>query len=111
MYVKRVLVPFGEYVPWRGQPGRLPPLQAIPRDGISGPGPQVFNIDGVPVGPVTCYESIFPGLVRDQVRAGAQVLVVSTNTASFGRTPASRQHLAFSQRDERRSWAGPRLVA
>ncbi|MGH8888065.1 MAG: nitrilase-related carbon-nitrogen hydrolase [Egibacteraceae bacterium] len=41
----------------------------------------MFAIDGVRIGPVTCYESIFPAVVRDQVRAGA----------------ASRQHLAFSQ--------------
>ena len=33
----------------------------------------------------------------DQVDAGAQVLVVSTNNASFGRSAASAQHLAFSQ--------------
>lgn len=97
IYDKRVLVPFGEYVPWRPVLGGLAPLQAIPTDGVPGDRPHTFVIDGVPVGPITCYESIFPGLVRDQVRAGAQVLVVTTNNASFGRTPASRQHLAFSQ--------------
>ncbi len=97
VYDKRVLVPFGEYVPWRSLLGGLPPLQAIPSDGVPGSGAKVFEIGGAPIGPVTCYESLFPGLVRDQVRAGAQVLVVSTNNASFGRTPASRQHLAFTQ--------------
>ena len=97
IYDKRILVPFGEYVPARSLLGGLPPLAAIPTDGVPGEGPGVFDIDGVRIGPVTCYESLFPRLVRGQVRAGAQVLVVSTNNASYGRTPASRQHLAFSQ--------------
>ena len=96
-YDKRILVPFGEYVPWRSVLGGLPPLAAVPTDGVPGDRAFVFDIGGVKVGPVTCYESLFPDLVRDQVRAGAQVLVVSTNNASYGRTPASRQHLAFSQ--------------
>ena len=97
VYDKRILVPFGEYVPWRSLLGGLPPLQAIPNDGVAGTEPTVFTVDDAVIGPVTCYESIYPELVRDQVRAGANVLVVSTNNASFGRTPASRQHLAFSQ--------------
>ena len=97
VYDKRVLVPFGEYVPWRWLFGGLPPLQAIASDGVPGTEPTVFTVGDAVIGPVTCYESIYPRLVRDQVRAGANVLVVSTNNASFGRTPASRQHLAFSQ--------------
>lgn len=97
VYDKRILVPFGEYVPLRALLGGLPPLRAIPSDGVVGTEPKVFDIDGAIVGPVTCYESLFADLVRDQVRAGAQVLVVSTNNASFGRTAAAPQHLAFSQ--------------
>lgn len=97
VYDKRILVPFGEYVPWRAVLGNLPPLTAIPSDAVPGREPKVFDINGALVGPVTCYESLFPGLVRDQVREGAQVLIVSTNNASFGRTWASAQHLAFSQ--------------
>jgi apolipoprotein N-acyltransferase len=96
-YVKRKLVPFGEYVPWRAALGDFPPLRQIPSDGVPGDEAAVFDIAGAHIGPVTCYESIFPDLVRSQVRAGADVLLVSTNNASFGRTPASRQHLAFSQ--------------
>ena len=97
VYDKRILVPFGEYVPLRRLLGGLPPLRAIPSDGVIGTEPKVFDVDGAVIGPVTCYESIFGSLVRDQVREGAQVLVVSTNNASFGRTPAAPQHLAFSQ--------------
>ncbi|MBA3619235.1 MAG: apolipoprotein N-acyltransferase, partial [Acidothermales bacterium] len=96
-YRKRRLVPFGEYVPWRALLGGFPPLRVITTDGVPGPGPRVLEAGGARIGPVTCYENVFPGLVRDQVRAGAEVLVVSTNNASYGRTAMSRQHLAFSQ--------------
>lgn len=97
IYEKRKLVPFGEYVPWRSVLGDFPPLQAIPNDGLPGTEPGVFEVAGANIGPVTCFESIFPEIARSQVLAGADVLLVSTNNASFGRTPASAQHLAFSQ--------------
>ena len=97
VYDKRKLVPFGEYVPWRSVLGGLPPLQAIPNDGVAGTEPHTFAVAGAAIGPVTCYESLYSDLVRDQVLEGAQVLLVSTNNASYGRTPASRQHLAFSE--------------
>lgn len=94
---KRVLVPFGEYVPLRSWLSWYPAIEQIPRDGVTGDEPTVFDIEGAPVAPVTCFESIFGGLVRDQVRNGAELLVVMTNNASFGRSAASAQHLAFSR--------------
>lgn len=97
VYVKRRLVPFGEYVPFRSVFGDFGPLRAIVADGVPGDGPEVFELAGARIGPVTCFESIFPEVVRSQVRAGAQVLVVSTNNSSFGRTAASEQHLMHSQ--------------
>ena len=96
-YRKRKLVPFGEYVPARRWLDWFPPLEQIPIDYLPGDGPELFEIGSARVGPVTCFESVFARIVHDQVRAGAEVLVVSTNNASFGRTAASRQHLAFSQ--------------
>lgn len=95
--VKRKLVPFGEYVPLRRWLEWYPALRHIPRDGVAGTEPTVFRIGDALVAPVTCYESLFGPLVHAQVREGANVVVVSTNNASFGRTAASAQHLAFSQ--------------
>jgi len=97
VYAKRRLVPFGEYVPLRSVFGGFGPLRAITADGVPGEGPVVFELAGARIGPVTCFESIFTDVVRSQVRAGAQVLVVSTNNSSFGRSPASAQHLQASQ--------------
>lgn len=97
VHVKRVLVPFGEYVPLRPLLGDIGLLRLIAADGVPGREATVLDVDGRAVAPILCFESIYPALVRDQVRAGAQALIVSTNTSSFGRTAASAQHLAASQ--------------
>jgi apolipoprotein N-acyltransferase len=96
-YRKRHPVPFGEYVPLRPVLGALPPLRQIPRDVLGADSPGIVTVAGAPLGFVICFENIFPALVRDQVRAGAELLVVSTNNASYGYSAMSRQHLAFSQ--------------
>ena len=43
------------------------------------------------------FENAFPGLVREMVRNGAQLLVVPVNNASYGFTAASEQHLQMSR--------------
>ncbi|MDP9021309.1 MAG: apolipoprotein N-acyltransferase, partial [Actinomycetota bacterium] len=97
MYRKRSAVPFAEYVPARRWLGWLPGLEQVPNDMLPGRGPQLLRFGDARVGTLICFENVFPGLARGEIREGAQVLLVSTNNASFGRTPMSRQHLAFSQ--------------
>jgi apolipoprotein N-acyltransferase len=96
-YVKRKPVPFGEYVPGRRWLGWFPPLRQIPTDVLPGDGPQLLDLAGARLGTLLCFENVFPALARSQVREGAELLIVSTNNASFGRTAMSRQHLAFTQ--------------
>lgn len=96
-YVKRRPVPFGEYVPARDALDWFPPLEQIPNDTLAGADAQVLDVADARVGAVICFENTFPDLVRDQVLAGADVLVVGTNNSSFGDGPMSRQHLAFSR--------------
>ena len=97
-YVKRHLVPFGEFVPWRSVLGDFGPLRQIPRDGVPGNGPQPISVDGVDVASVICFESLFPHLVRENVRgADADLIVVATNDASFGVSAEPAQHLAQSR--------------
>jgi apolipoprotein N-acyltransferase len=99
VYVKRQPVPFGEYIPFRSLIGWYPPIQRMrPTDAYAGREVGVLDagIDGVRVGAVICFESVFPRLVHSQVREGANILVVATNNSSFGRTAMSDQHLAFS---------------
>lgn len=46
---------------------------------------------------LTCYEVAFDDTVRDTVRAGADLLAVPSNNATFGRTEMTYQQLAMSR--------------
>jgi apolipoprotein N-acyltransferase len=96
VYRKRRPVPFAEYIPARELFDWYPPLGVVGQM-LAGDEPGVLDVQGVAVGGVICFENVFPGLVRDQVRDGAELLVVSTNNSSWGRSSASRQHLTYSQ--------------
>jgi apolipoprotein N-acyltransferase len=99
-YDKRRLVPFGEYVPLAGfLPLRK--LVPIPEDCVPGEAARLLAVPdaaGRPVllGPLVCYEDIFPSLARDHALASAQGLVVLTNDAWYGRELGAWQHAAHS---------------
>jgi apolipoprotein N-acyltransferase len=96
IYSKQHLVPFGEYVPWRGALGFISELRQIPYDFRVGDRTVVFRAGGHRIGSVICFESGFGPLVRDSVREGAEIVVVSTNNRSYRRSGNSAQHLANS---------------
>ncbi|HEX3213878.1 MAG TPA: apolipoprotein N-acyltransferase [Actinomycetota bacterium] len=98
-YQKRRLVPFGEFVPLGSMLGRLIPAtrEGVPYDKVPGERLEPLLIDGVPVGPLICWESAYPGDARQLARDGAQVLLIMTNNASFGTGAGPRQHLAAGQ--------------
>jgi apolipoprotein N-acyltransferase len=101
VYRKRHLVPFGEFVPWRGALSFIDALDQIPTDYAPGRSGTVFPVptDGGdrPVGILICFESAFSELARSYVRDGAEALVVSTNNRSFRRSSNAAQHLAIGQ--------------
>jgi apolipoprotein N-acyltransferase len=100
-YAKRHLVPFGEYVPLRPLLGWLNKIVPVGDEDFS-PGldssPLVIPLRGSPVtvGPLICYEDIFPDLARASVRAGSDFLAVLTNNAWYGEGGAAVQHAAHS---------------
>ncbi len=97
-YDKVHLVPFGEYVPWRGSLDWMSALEQIPVDRTPGEMIRAVSDDGLPpVGTPICFENSFPSLTRQFVRAGAEFLVVPVNNASYGMTAASAQHLQMSR--------------
>ena len=101
-YVKRRLVPFGEFIPARPLLEWFPPLEQIPRDALPGEGPQPLHVgdDDVPVGVLICFETKFQDIARDNVVGGdepTQLLLTMTNDASFGDSAEPYQHLAQSQ--------------
>ena len=50
-----------------------------------------------PIGIATCYEVVFDRAFETSVRAGAQLLAVPTNNATFGDTEMTYQQLAMSR--------------
>ncbi|NNH69216.1 apolipoprotein N-acyltransferase [Nocardia uniformis] len=99
---KKIIQPFGEYLPYREffrhfseyadragyfVPGHGDGVVAVPtaRAGI------------VDIGVATCYEVAFDRAFSDAVRAGAQLLTVPTNNATFGKSEMTYQQLAMSR--------------
>lgn len=97
-YAKRHPVPFGEYIPDRAFFRRISSqVDLVSRD--FAPGSAVGQLDLGParVGVAICFEVAYDDLVRDTVRAGADLLVVQTNNATFGYTDEAVQQLAMSR--------------
>jgi apolipoprotein N-acyltransferase len=83
-YVKRHLVPFGEYVPFRSLLAQhISALDQIPVDFAPGARPGVFHVAGTTIGDVFCFEVAYDDLLRDLVNGGARLLVVQTNNATY----------------------------
>jgi len=92
-YDKWHLVPFGEYGPsW------IPfSVHVVPGQFAFGSGPKTLFLPGIPpVGPMICYEAIFPAQVADEAARPAW-LVNITNDAWFGNSTGPRQHLAAAR--------------
>jgi apolipoprotein N-acyltransferase len=100
-YLKRHLVPFGEYVPLRPILGWLKKFVPIGdedplRGDFSSPLTVPLRGQFASWGPLICYEDIFPDLARYSALGGATVLVVLTNNGWFGEGGAAYQHAAHS---------------
>ncbi len=102
-YVKRHPVPFAEYLPGRSIIQKIVTRYAHdqPNDFLAGKTAGIFNIAGPQrsyrIGDVICFEVAYDGLVRDVVDHGAQLIVVQTNNASFGRSGETYQQLAMGR--------------
>ncbi|HYO86527.1 MAG TPA: apolipoprotein N-acyltransferase [Dermatophilaceae bacterium] len=102
-YDKRHPVPFAEYIPWRPF-FRFFSTQVdlVERDFVAGSRVGLMRIsrpDGPPlaVGVNICFEVAGDDLVADGVNAGATLIVVQTNNATFGYTDEAAQQLAISR--------------
>lgn len=89
------LVPLGEYLPFPDLLARIGLRQIVAERGgfTPGPGPRTLAAPGAPpVGPLVCYEIIFPGQVVDPHHRPGWLLNL-TNDAWFGTTSGPYQHL------------------
>jgi apolipoprotein N-acyltransferase len=97
-YDKRHPVPFGEYIPYRSFFRQITSaVDLVPRDFAAGDRVGLLDAAGTPLGTLICFEVVDDGLVADTISAGAQLLVVQTNNATFGFTDESVQQLAMSR--------------
>ncbi len=105
-YDKIHLVPFGEYVPYKGLiafAGTLTQgVGSFSRGGLR----QVFTTNGHTFGAFICYEAVFADEVRHFAKNGAEVFVNISDDGWYGDTSAPWQHfnMARMRAIENRRW-------
>ena len=96
IYIKQHLTPFGEYIPLRSLAKKISPLVNQVDDFSPGNGQKIFTIGQAKIAPVICFE-----LVDDEILAKAakssNLLVVQTNSATFGTSAESAQQLSITR--------------
>ena len=99
-YSKRHLVPFGEYIPLRGLWPWIEKVVPLSGDLLPGEEPMLLPLyleeTTIQIGSLICFEDVFPYLARASVKEGAGLLYVATNSAWYGHSGASAQHMAHS---------------
>jgi apolipoprotein N-acyltransferase len=97
-YLKRHLVPFGEYFPFQPVSGILAQFMDFRMLGFT-PGPvrqPLIKAAGIPLAPSICYEDVFGQEMLDAM-PDALYLVNITNDAWFGRSIALDQNLQMAR--------------
>jgi predicted amidohydrolase len=100
LFDKNILMVFGEYIPFYEQMKWIKDLIPETSNWARGTDVTVFPLDTpggtVQVGPMICYEDIFPSFGRRLAKKSPNLLVNITNDAWFGRTSEPYEHLALS---------------
>lgn len=107
-YRKMQLVPFGEYIPVRWLLFFASPLVEGFSDFSAGQTLTLLPVAGHRLSVAVCYEAVFPGLSRQAVQQGSQLLATITNDAWYGTSAAPYQH--FQQARVRAVETGRYLV-
>ncbi|MBV9719109.1 MAG: apolipoprotein N-acyltransferase [Candidatus Eremiobacteraeota bacterium] len=97
VYDKRQLVPFAEWFPGRRFLSWLPYVGLLNGGLAQGRDDGIYATSALPIAPLICWESAFADLAFAQVRRGAQLLVVSTDDAWFGKTSGPYMHAQIAQ--------------
>ena len=88
IYLKRILVPFGEYNPFKLFKFQFTSTNFSPGEECS-----IINTENGNIGCAICFESVFPEASVDCVKAGAEVITVLTNDSWLGeRLPLYQHH-------------------
>ncbi|WP_304454538.1 apolipoprotein N-acyltransferase [Nocardiopsis sp. YSL2] len=98
VYVKRYLVPFGEYIPYRDFFTRfVQRLEQVSSDAVPGTEPGAIDVAGTTLAVGICFDVAFDPPVRESVAAGGQIIVIPTNNANYNFTGQTQQQLAITQ--------------
>jgi apolipoprotein N-acyltransferase len=89
-YVKRHLVPFGEYLPWRSFVLKLSgQFSLISKDFVPGHAAGTLQAGAIRLADTICFEIADDTVVRQAVTGGGRLLVVQTNNADYERATDS----------------------
>jgi apolipoprotein N-acyltransferase len=91
------LVPFGEYVPFGTLLTFVGPLVEAVSSFSPGQRITMLPVHGHMASTAICYEVVYPHLIRDAVRSGAELLTTITNDAWYGETSAPWQHFDLAR--------------
>ncbi|WP_255221986.1 apolipoprotein N-acyltransferase [Nocardia otitidiscaviarum] len=99
---KKIIQPFGEYLPYREFFRHFSEYADRAGYFVPGAGDGVVDVPtaaagSVPIGVATCYEVAFDRAFEQSLRAGAEILTVPTNNATFGKSEMTYQQLAMSR--------------
>ncbi len=97
-YVKRHLVPFGEYIPFRDVLIRyFERLEMVGPDRIPGTQPGVLPIAGTTIADTICFDVAYDHVVREAVVGGGRLITVQTNNNTYLYTGQPEQQLAIER--------------
>jgi apolipoprotein N-acyltransferase len=104
-YDKRRLLPFAEYFPLRTIGFLRRKFERV-RTFTAGEGTTLLDTRMGKAAVVICFEAVFPELVRERMRHGAEVLVNLSNDVWLGGGAGPAQHLAMARLRavENRTW-------
>jgi len=83
-YVKSILVPFGEYLPFRETLSKyIRRFDLIPQDFVPGNYPNNINLNNRIISPIICFEIAWNRTLNEQILNGGQLISVHTNNATY----------------------------
>ncbi len=105
-HLKQHLVPFGEYVPFQWFFGRFTDVLNALGTFDSSDQSTVLKTGKTYLGVNICFEDLFPSLVSDFVKQGAEMNVNITNDGWYKKTAAAEQHFIANvfRAVETRTW-------